>query len=155
MDVSGLIFPVQRSLDDQLREFGAVPPGFHVEPEQVVGGADRVGFQTEFAGVGIVSAGQRDARPRSRVLRDLDIDLLGGKTWRIIVDVQDLHFNHTQLLVVGKDFQRDHTLGNPFAHRLPVDALLGVHIFRDVPDHSARSLLFQDRVFQILQGQRL
>uniref|UniRef100_A0A452IHA5 Uncharacterized protein n=1 Tax=Gopherus agassizii TaxID=38772 RepID=A0A452IHA5_9SAUR len=181
--VVALLLAVQRLLDHQLRELGAVAPRLDVEREEaVVVAGEQVSAQPVVAGVRVVGAGEGEAGARRRVLRDVHVHLVGGEGGRVVVQVLDLHLDHADLLVVGEDLERELALGAAPAQRLAVDALLGVEqpalavhvqqvrrrvlqhaesgfgppapgILADVPDHRARPLLLRHRVIQVLQSQ--
>uniref|UniRef100_A0A8C0QM91 Uncharacterized protein n=1 Tax=Chelonoidis abingdonii TaxID=106734 RepID=A0A8C0QM91_CHEAB len=125
--VVALLLAVQRLLDHQLRELGAVAPRLDVEREEaVVVAGEQVSAQPVVAGVRVVGAGEREAGARRRVLRDVHVHLVGGEGGRVVVQVLDLHLDHADLLVVGEDLERELALGAAPAQRLAVDALLGV-----------------------------
>uniref|UniRef100_A0A7M4FLW8 Uncharacterized protein n=1 Tax=Crocodylus porosus TaxID=8502 RepID=A0A7M4FLW8_CROPO len=125
--VVALLLAVQRLLDHQLGELGAVPSGLDVQREEpVVVAGEQVGAQPVVARVGVVGAGEGEAGAGGRVLRDVHVHLVGGEGGRVVVEVLHLHLDHADLLVVGEDLERELALGAAAAQRLAVQALLGV-----------------------------
>uniref|UniRef100_A0A8C8S080 Uncharacterized protein n=1 Tax=Pelusios castaneus TaxID=367368 RepID=A0A8C8S080_9SAUR len=125
--VVALLLAVQRLLDHQLRELGTIAARLDVQREEaVVVAGEQVSAQPVVAGVRVVGAGEREARARRGVLRDVHVHLVGGEGGRVVVQVLDLHLDHADLLVVGEDLERQLALGAAAAERLAVDALLGV-----------------------------
>lgn len=122
-----LLLAVQRLLDHQLWELGAVTPGLDVQREEtMVVAGEQIGAEPVLARVGVVRAGEGEAGAGGRVLRDVHLDLVGREGGRIVVDVLDLHLDHADLLVVGEHLEGQLALGVVAAQGLAVDALLGV-----------------------------
>uniref|UniRef100_A0A671DQE8 Uncharacterized protein n=1 Tax=Rhinolophus ferrumequinum TaxID=59479 RepID=A0A671DQE8_RHIFE len=122
-----LLLTVQRLLDNQLGELGAVAAGLDVQREEaVVVAREQIGAEPILAGVGVVGTGEREAGARGRVLGDVHLNLVRGEGGCIVVDVLDLHLDHADLLVVGEHLEGQLALGIVAAQGLAVDALLGV-----------------------------
>uniref|UniRef100_A0A670YHJ9 Uncharacterized protein n=1 Tax=Pseudonaja textilis TaxID=8673 RepID=A0A670YHJ9_PSETE len=125
--VVALLLAVQGLLHHQLGKFGAVASGFDVQGEEaVIVAGEQVSAEAVLGRVGIVRASQREASARRGVLRDVQIDLVGGESRRVVVEILNLHLDHADLLVVGEDLEGELALGAPAAQSLPVEALLGV-----------------------------
>ncbi|KAJ0001671.1 hypothetical protein NQD34_001467, partial [Periophthalmus magnuspinnatus] len=60
------------------------------------------------------------------VFRNININLIRGKSWGVVVDVLNIYFDHTYLFVICKHLHGQLALGIPLAQCLSVDALLCV-----------------------------
>uniref|UniRef100_A0A3B5B3D0 Uncharacterized protein n=1 Tax=Stegastes partitus TaxID=144197 RepID=A0A3B5B3D0_9TELE len=123
--VRRLLLPVQRLLQDELREFVSVRLGLHVQIKVVVR-----------AHVRIERALQREPGARCGALRDLHRDVCFREAGRVVVNVHHLDFDPKQLQrVLQEHLHVELAAGALLADLLPVnflvneqDAVLQVHL---------------------------
>uniref|UniRef100_A0A8C5H749 Uncharacterized protein n=1 Tax=Gouania willdenowi TaxID=441366 RepID=A0A8C5H749_GOUWI len=119
--VSRLLLPVQRPLQNQLREPVPVGLRLHVQVEVVVGG-DVVGAQCVRTHVRVKGALQGEPGPRGGALRNLHRDVGLRETGRVVVNVQHFNFDPKQLQRVLKEHLQVELTARPLpTDPLPVD----------------------------------
>uniref|UniRef100_A0A8D2NR03 Uncharacterized protein n=1 Tax=Zosterops lateralis melanops TaxID=1220523 RepID=A0A8D2NR03_ZOSLA len=130
-------FPVQGSLQHQLRELPTIGAGLHVEVEVVIG-TQVIGLQGVGAHVGVLGWLDGEAGTQRRQLVDAQGNLIAGELRGVVVDVQDLHLNTVKLhRVLDGKFQVEEAAWVLPAELLPVYPFAdhnntGVHIHGEV-----------------------
>uniref|UniRef100_A0A8D2PWM0 Uncharacterized protein n=1 Tax=Zosterops lateralis melanops TaxID=1220523 RepID=A0A8D2PWM0_ZOSLA len=82
--VVGLGLTVQALLNHQLSKTGPITPCLGLQPKEVIGG-DLIALHTKAARVWVIGTLQWHPGARAGRLRDLQLDLVGGKAGRIVV----------------------------------------------------------------------
>uniref|UniRef100_A0A8C0ZEK2 Secreted protein n=1 Tax=Cyanistes caeruleus TaxID=156563 RepID=A0A8C0ZEK2_CYACU len=118
-----LLFPVQGTLQHQLREEFAVRLLLDVQGEVGVR-AQPVGAHSISAHIGVLRALQGEARGHRGRLGDAQGAVSGGEARRVVIQIQDLHFQAEELQgVLCHHLHRQHAAGSCSAQTLAVQPL--------------------------------
>uniref|UniRef100_A0A4W3K9I9 Uncharacterized protein n=1 Tax=Callorhinchus milii TaxID=7868 RepID=A0A4W3K9I9_CALMI len=118
------LLPIQRLLQNQLRQHAPFAASMHIQDEVFVG-SQPVGPQRVGANIRIVGAFQGESGSRSRRFGDVQPHLALGETGIIVIDIQNLYLSLIQLQwVLYHHFQVEETGGIQSAELLSVYLLI-------------------------------